>query len=670
MGFVPEDQNEDESLMVLDMMLKAKNGPTEDDLEHTFSDDGSDNSANSVRIITQSAGTVHEIRELYSTKCAENPKGGKQALHQIAPEPANRESASVDDNNHGKNVNSVKEQAGSSVNQSADQSDTNKGLNESKKRKISDNSDPSISPTGVNANNLYPVFRKVSETKEPKELRDNANKTVKNNKSEKVQSKKKKYKKGRDNLEEDESRHELNEESDPISLLHMSEESMATVDIRTMVDFFTRIKTCVKDLDQQYRTQMSELKIKTKSTINEKVEKTKQLIERDIQTALTDYEEKLKSMEEKLAKQKQKSDLMADLLQQSYQVQVDLSKRIDTHDLAYARRSAILTGLDFANQKKERLGQIKAFFMDTLGLSVEIEDTYFLGENNPRPVVIIFPSTTEKQLIWDQKSQLRHYCGVGNRSIFLNDYMPPCSNDRKKRERDIINELKASGDKQQKHEFTAEGLKIAGATYKKQVIEPSPTDLLDLDTKELDETLAFPTNKGDRIVVEGNVFTAYCIDAKTHQDVRTAYLKVRLLNARARHIICAYTLPNSPKHLNYDYADDGETGAGRALLAVMQNNSITHKAIYVARFCGPTKLGGKRFDSYIRAAQEVIRKYPINKLLRKRQDIVDTKPVYPKARLSTEKKSAEDPDARPERFHYAPRNMSVTKKKTIQNNNP
>lgn len=62
------------------------------------------------------------------------------------------------------------------------------------------------------------------------------------------------------------------------------------------------------------------------------------------------------------------------------------------------------------------------------------------------------------------------------------------------------------------------------------------------------------------------------------------------------------TFPNASHHIlayhasdNYDYDDDGESGAGMKLVYMLRQKSIKNCAVVVSRWFGGTKLGPQRF---------------------------------------------------------------------------
>ena len=156
------------------------------------------------------------------------------------------------------------------------------------------------------------------------------------------------------------------------------------------------------------------------------------------------------------------------------------------------------------------------------------------------------------------------------------------------------------------------GLKVQGQLYVKCVIPPKPTEILSISMEDFDHTMEMKICKGEQLTTKGNTFIGYLIDANTHQPIRRAYLKLRLMHPRARHIVCAFNIPGIGPHFQ-DTCDDDDYGASRPILKAMIDSGIESKAIFVVRYMGQ-KLNNERFSSYLEAAERVLQQHPTNRL--------------------------------------------------------
>ena len=73
--------------------------------------------------------------------------------------------------------------------------------------------------------------------------------------------------------------------------------------------------------------------------------------------------------------------------------------------------------------------------------------------------------------------------------------MPQATNERRKRNREIIAENNQLTGGKIKSVYTQTGLKIGQTIYKKQVVSPTPSDLFDLSTKDFDKIMKIQTKK-------------------------------------------------------------------------------------------------------------------------------------------------------------------------------
>ena len=239
-----------------------------------------------------------------------------------------------------------------------------------------------------------------------------------------------------------------------------------------------------------------------------------------------------------------------------------------------------------------------------------------------RPVVIAFSSAAEKYKVFHIKGRLNDYTGNQGSKIYLNEYLPPHANEKKRRERDLRKTAKDNPSRADlKVEYTERGLKVGSELYKKKVLPPDPLNLLDLTTEEYDRIMDISVTTGPRVRIENDIFMAFSCDATDHKVIRDVYTKLKLSYARAKHIVCAYNLEGKSPHYDHDHADDGEHGAGRIILDILKSNQIKQKAVFIARFSRDGKIGGKRTKGYTDAVQKLFEVNNFNKVLSTHQPI-------------------------------------------------
>ena len=98
----------------------------------------------------------------------------------------------------------------------------------------------------------------------------------------------------------------------------------------------------------------------------------------------------------------------------------DLTTRIDNLELNNSKRMAIITGLHMQNIKTKQDGihYLNEFIYSNLNVDVVIDDYFTLGENQPKPTVIIFKSMDDKKDVMNNKKMLKNVNSGGSRPIF------------------------------------------------------------------------------------------------------------------------------------------------------------------------------------------------------------------------------------------------------------
>ena len=83
------------------------------------------------------------------------------------------------------------------------------------------------------------------------------------------------------------------------------------------------------------------------------------------------------------------------------------------------------------------------------------------------------------------------------------------------------------------------------------------------------------------------------------------------------------------QHYAQDYCDNGENYAGSKMLYMMTHNKISSRVVFVTRHSDGTKLGPKRFEYILQAAQKAIVAAPYNKYTNQNQKVEVLSPKQP-----------------------------------------
>ena len=120
------------------------------------------------------------------------------------------------------------------------------------------------------------------------------------------------------------------------------------------------------------------------------------------------------------------------------------------------------------------------------------------------------------------------------------------------------------------------------------------------------------TTPGNVILCEQCHFQGFSVICNKIETIRDAYLKLCSQNSDARHIVCAYRLPEKNFPVLQNYEDDDKYNTGSALLRMLDTVQIFNRAIFVIRHYGGHHIGPARFQAYVEAAQSAITHDPYN----------------------------------------------------------
>ena len=393
---------------------------------------------------------------------------------------------------------------------------------------------------------------------------------------------------------------------------HGITEDTSVIDVKVVLEMFQRLSLSKTEKMESHISKTANEKIKLAT------DTMRADIDKDVSQSVKIYEDRIDKLEEGLRDSNRKAKLIEDTLYYQQNLMQDMERRLDIIELQNARRAAVLTGLWVDVKKHIRIQQLHDFFHTELEVYTRIEDAYLLGSAEPAAIVMTFQTMHDKNIVFEAKSKFAQIKKDTGMEYYLNHYLPSHENEKKKRERHIIAEAKQVGNTT---EFVKGKIHIESRPYVKKVVPPTPSSLLEYTAKELDGIMKLPTMKGTEVHVKGNRCLAYAIDTDKYETIRQAYQKIRLMHARARHVICAFNLKGPDKEIHHlrDSCDDGENGAGSLLLKALVESRITNRAYFVVRYCSQEKLGENRLSLYIDAAKSLQDLKPYNELLKEDQ---------------------------------------------------
>ena len=286
----------------------------------------------------------------------------------------------------------------------------------------------------------------------------------------------------------------------------------------------------------------------------------------------------------------------------------EIQTRLDNVELNSSKKMVIITGLFVISEKKvDLIDEVSEFINDNMGLEITIDDLFTLGRNEPKPIVISLQFLQEKRLLLQNKAILKE---AGQSRVFINDYVPAMTQEKRKREKEIISmakEVDAEYNRSTNITYPKGKLTINGQMYKQKVVPPTPKELVDIDIDLLNKLSKIKLKKSVELTQDGSKFLTYSYSpVSSHQEIRDLYKKVKIIEPSARHIPCAYWIQGAETYYSQSFHDDSEPGSGRVLLENLLKFGEEGTVLFGVRRYGGVKLGTDRFDLYAKTAIDIL----------------------------------------------------------------
>ena len=368
-------------------------------------------------------------------------------------------------------------------------------------------------------------------------------------------------------------------------------ENPKTMSVQQVMIMFNKMKQDMESVKSQINPE--ELKQTCVQHVMEQMEST-----------IKTQEDKIKKLQLEVGHFRYKSKVLTEVVQRMHVDSEDLVQKMENLEITATKRHAMITGFHGPSDKDACIEAVKTLFFTYLSVDVNIDDMYPLGA--PGSYVIIFATLADKRVVLQFKNQLKN-AGDQRNNIYVNEYYPLLTSEKKRRERDIIKENN-NAETPLEIGFKSGNLMVQNQTYVKRVSTPTPEELIDIDLEQLDKVLKMKLEKGEYIIEQKSRFIAFTAPVSSFQDIREYYIKMKLAYPHARHIVCSYSLPSDEWYNHNDYCDDGEPGAGRYILRILQQNSLQGRVVFVNRYYGGVKMGTDRFACYANATLSVLEK--------------------------------------------------------------
>ena len=345
-----------------------------------------------------------------------------------------------------------------------------------------------------------------------------------------------------------------------------------------------------------------------------------------------DHKEDINKLKSDLKHFKYRNRTLTDVVQRMSIEMEEIKTKLDNLELSGSRKAISLSGFNSIGKKIDVVRNLEHFFEKNLGVYVNVEEYYRMGALT----IVYLQTSQEKRDIMRFKHHLKGIKNGDGYEMYINDYIPSAAQEKRKQEQGIFKDNEKS-ENPMELKYNKGKLMIQGEVFKPKVSAPSPKQLVDVEPQDLAEILKLELESGGVIRQEKNIFEGFTAGVRDHAQIRDLYVKIKLIQPSARHVICAYFLPGEEeKHYQQGYCDNGKHGAGKVVLNFLTKHNLVNRVIFISRKCGDIKMGSERFDCYLEAAKTAIMANPRNSVTGSDQTI---NKVPESEKIGTEKKT-------------------------------
>ena len=290
------------------------------------------------------------------------------------------------------------------------------------------------------------------------------------------------------------------------------------------------------------------------------------------------------------------------VIKQEQKIQ-ELEDKLKSANQRELRSNLVIEGIeeDPGETRASLQEKVEEFFKDQMEIedTIDVLDIYHTNQADDKKVVVKLQHQSDKALIYRHASNLKGKESVKKKLFFAKDDLTTEQREQQTHFRllrregvEADDDLKFSMSMKKGHMYANNQLVVP------KVLPPTAAEILHLSLDERQVIKAVKLAEGKHHAEQGSEFYSFAVKVKSVQEVKKAYMKVRIKHADATHVCCAYRLdkPNGP--FKQESIDDGEIGASRVMMQVMKEKEVTQTAVFVVRHYGGKHLGKRRHDIY------------------------------------------------------------------------
>ena len=331
---------------------------------------------------------------------------------------------------------------------------------------------------------------------------------------------------------------------------------------------------------------------------------------------------KLQKLEESTAKLSDEVATLKGLVQVQDMDLKECKKKIVDLTARSMSNNIIITGIVESVEGDQEETDVKckekvlAFFRNQMALEVDdnqVDVAHRLGKINQaqvKPRLMIARCTyTLKETVLKNSARLKEKTNSKGDPFYVRPQLPePLLSEKIERE-DRLHSIRRSNallkdDEQHKKVYAQiknRTLYINKVAQKQHIQSPSVQDIFNMNVEDENRMEDLTIKHTEAIVDKGSVFRGHALKVHNSREVRLAYAKLRLLFPESNHIILSYAVKTYT-----GFNDNGEYGAGKRILKILENSKKSNVAVFVTREYGGTHLGPRRFVHIEKVARDAL----------------------------------------------------------------
>lgn len=336
-----------------------------------------------------------------------------------------------------------------------------------------------------------------------------------------------------------------------------------------------------------------------------------------IQTIQSQDANRIRGLIDKVDDQEDKINVLIGIVARQDQQIQSLTHKLDASYVKENKNNLLISGIA-ETQGEDCYQEVANFLKNTLKVDkpIPLTQAYRFGKGNRRPILAKLKSVGDKAVVYAKTDRLYTVNKGRDIPFFVADHLPDAWAEKRRSNHHFKQQNKRLPlAQQQKVEIKGGILSIQNQVYEPLVKVPSILQMCNISPERKRFLREMEIIEGGTEHQDGSIFVGYAAEAFTAQSVQNLYDALKLRIPDATHIACAFKFPGTDIAKNQGFVDDGEFGAGRALLNLLHKNKAYNKVLFITRHYGGQHIGVRRFQLMEKVALKAL-----NEIIKKEQD--------------------------------------------------